>query len=111
MAQNAHSSQYGGHMHAGESAQGVADQADGVVDTAAQTGRALGEFAGDLATDVATAIKERPYTSIAVAAGLAFAVGALWKLRNGRQPSRLEALLARLPDTASLKSNMPARWR
>src|SRR5262245_40892856 len=51
----------------------------------------VSERAGTVASEIGTAIKERPYTTLAVAAGLTFAVGALWKLGHRRQPqSRLE---------------------
>ncbi len=40
----------------------------------------MGERAGTMATELGAVIKERPYTTLAIAAGLAFAVGAIWKL-------------------------------
>jgi hypothetical protein len=72
----------------------------------------LGERAGTMASELGAAIKERPYTTLAIAAGLAFAVGALWKLGQQRQPqSRLDAWLAQLPDLPSRESLLPRRWR
>jgi hypothetical protein len=62
-----------------------------------------------IATDVGTAIKEHPYTAVAVAAGLAFAVGALWKLSHRRQQSRWEGLMAQMPDTSSLPNWLQRR--
>jgi ElaB/YqjD/DUF883 family membrane-anchored ribosome-binding protein len=53
-------------------------------------------------------VKEHPFATLAVAAGLAFAVGALWKIRSSSKQSRLDALLAQLPDRHAL---MPRRWR
>ena len=74
-----------------------------------------GERAGTMAGELGTAIKERPYTTLAIAAGLAFAVGALWKLGQQRQPqSRLDAWRAQLPELPSrqsLESLLPRRWR
>jgi hypothetical protein len=56
------------------------DHAEGILD---QTG----EF-----RDLRAAIEQRPYTALAIAVGLAFTVGALWKLGQSRQPySRLDA--------------------
>jgi hypothetical protein len=48
--------------------------------------------------ELVSAMKRRPYATLAIAAGLAFAVGALWKLGHRRPPTRLEALRAQLPD-------------
>jgi hypothetical protein len=70
------------------------------------------ERAEAVATEIGAAIKERPYTTLAVAVGLAFAVGALWKLGHQRQPqSRLDAWLAQLPELPSRESLLPRRWR
>ena len=75
----------------------------------------MGERAGTMASELGAAIKERPYTTLAIAAGLAFAVGALWKLGQQRQPqSRLDAWRAQLPELPSrqsLESLLPRRWR
>jgi hypothetical protein len=43
-------------------------------------------------------IKERPMTVLAVVGGLAFAAGAFWMLRNSRQKSRYDEVLATLSD-------------
>jgi hypothetical protein len=87
------------------------EHSEGILD---QIGE-MGERAGTVASELGTAIKERPYTTLAIAAGLAFAVGALWKLGKQRQPrSRLEALRAQLPELPSrqsLESLLPSRWR
>jgi hypothetical protein len=53
-------------------------------------------------------VKEHPIVTVAVIAGLAFAIGALWKIGRPRQPSRVEALLSRL---AELPTDLPRRWR
>ena len=62
------------------------------------------------AADAGNVIKEHPLTAVAVAAGLAFAVGALWKLQTSRRASPLENLLARLPDLPS-PERLARRWR
>ena len=77
----------------------VTDQLSGMVETA-QTA----------ASDAVAEIKERPYAAIAIAGGLAFAFGALWMLRRHRAPSRLDQLMAQLPDMPSRSSLMKA-WR
>jgi len=49
---------------------------------------------------------------LAIAAGLAFAVGALWKLGQQRQSqSRLDSWLAHLPELPSRQTLLPRRWR
>src|SRR5215470_9072104 len=53
-------------------------------------------------------VKEHPIATIAIVAGLAFAVGALWKIGHSRPPSRTEQLLARL---SNLSSELPRRWQ
>jgi hypothetical protein len=50
-----------------------------------------------LTSDVVSAIEERPYTSLAIAGGLAFAIGALWVLKRQQQQSSLEQLRTQLP--------------
>jgi hypothetical protein len=61
--------------------------------------------AGEAARD---SVKEHPIATVAVIAGLAFAIGALWKVGRARQPSRLEGLLSRLSE---LPNELPRRWR
>ena len=89
----------GSRMH--EHSEGILDQVSEV-----------GERAGTMAKEIGAAIKERPYTTLAIAAGLAFAVGALWKLGQQRQSqSRLDSWLAHLPELPSRESLLPRRWR
>ena len=72
----------------------------------------LGERAWEQTTAVAGSardtIREHPVTTVAIIAGLAFAVGALWKIGQARQQTRTESLLARLSD---LQGELPRRWR
>jgi hypothetical protein len=58
----------------------------------------MGDSAGTLAGDLTSAVKERPYTTLAIAAGLAFAVGVLWKLSHRLPASLIDPLRAQLPD-------------
>jgi len=80
------------------------DPQEGILDQAR-------DQAGSLAGELAAAVKERPYTTLAVAAGLAFAVGAVWKLKHQQPQSRLDALRAQLPEMPSLEGWLPRRWR
>jgi ElaB/YqjD/DUF883 family membrane-anchored ribosome-binding protein len=59
-------------------------RAESAFDKLNETANAATEQVGSIASDIGTAIKERPYTAFAVAAGLAFAAGALWKLGQPR---------------------------
>jgi len=81
--------------------------ADSLVDTAHE----IGERVRSTGSDIAAAAQERPYTSMAIAGGLAFAVGALWMLGRQRPQSRLDALLARLPELPDGRSMLPRGWR
>lgn len=71
----------------------------------------VGERAATMAGELGQAIRERPYTTLAIAAGLAFAVGAVWKLGQWRPHSRLDGFLAQLPELPSRDRWLPSRWR
>lgn len=71
---------------------------EGMMDQVSTSARDVGERAGRIGGEVVNAVKERPYTTLAVAAGLAFAIGAIWKIGQRPQPSRLARLRAQLPD-------------
>lgn len=58
---------------------------------------------------VVSTVKKYPVTTLAIAAGLAFAVGALWKAGRPR-PSRWDALQAHLPDMPTAKQ-LKSYWR
>jgi hypothetical protein len=77
------------------------------MDRLSETAEELSTFASDM---VAT-IKERPYTTLAIAGGLAFAIGALWMVRRQQQQSSLDALLSRLPELPVRQSSWPRLWR
>ena len=66
---------------------------------------------GAFASEVVEAIKERPYATMAVAGGLAFAIGALWMVRRQQPQTTYEAMLSRLPSLPDRQSLLPARWR
>jgi hypothetical protein len=87
------------------------DQTESTMDQMSETAREAGRRAVSLTDDVADAIRERPYTALAVAAGLAFAVGALWKLGPQRRQSALDSLLRNLPEMPGRESILPSRWR
>jgi hypothetical protein len=91
--------------------EGVMDQLSEAAGTASEQARELAGKAGTLAGELGTAVKERPFTTLAIAAGLAFAVGALWKLNHSRPQSRLDSFRAQLPEMPSKVSLLPRRWR
>ena len=87
------------------------ESAQGIMDQATETARNMGDRAASLASDLGAAVRDRPYTTLAVAAGLAFAVGALWKLGHQRPQSRWDALITRLPELPTREDLLPRRWR
>lgn len=73
----------------------------------------LGEQAFDRTTEAAAAardtVKEYPIATLAIVAGLAFAVGALWKIGQSRQQTTsVDSLLSRLGE---LQNQLPRHWR
>ena len=86
----------------------------GSQDSLSATMQDLRDRAAGVADEVVTSVRERPYTTMAIAGGLAFAVGALWMLRRRQPQSHVDALLARLPDAASrdaLVARGTSAWR
>jgi hypothetical protein len=82
-------------------------QAEGVMDQVSEAGQDIGAFA----SEVVGTIKERPYTTMAVAGGLAFAIGALWMVRRQQPQTTYESMLSRLPSLPDSRSLWPTRWR
>lgn len=89
---------------------------NGIIDQASE----FGSRAQSLAEDLASAVKERPYAALAIAAGAAFALGAFWMLGRQRQHTQLEALrgyLAELPYLSGRQrdglnwNDLLRRWR
>ena len=85
------------------SEQGTHKNAEGVSNQVSE----LAARAETIAEELAAAIKERPYTTLAIAAGLAFAVGAIWKIGHRQPPTRVEALRARMPDMRGRMPELP----
>jgi len=77
-------------------------------ETAADLGERAWEQTAAVARSAADAVREHPVATVALIAGLAFAVGALWKLGRQRPQTRTESLLARL---SQLQGELPRRWR
>ena len=82
-------------------------QAEGVMEQVREAAQDVGAFA----SEVVGAIKERPYATMAVAGGLAFAIGAIWMVRRQQPQTTYEAMLSRLPSLPDRHGLLPARWR
>jgi len=82
----------------------------GVMEHVAETAHDFRYRAESIGEELVAAVKERPYTTLAITAGLAFAVGAVWKLGHRPPPSRLQTLLAQLPQMPS-RERLLERWR
>ena len=93
----------------------TADQLSEAMKAASDQARDLGEQAlertGEVAKAVGETVKEYPITTLAAIAGLAFAVGALWKMGHSRPQSRMERLLAQLPELPRRQSLWSGGWR
>lgn len=70
----------------------------------------LGERASELGSEISEMAKKNPFATIAIAAGLAFAVGALWKAGRPSPQSPMDALRSRLNELPSAKQ-LRAHWR
>lgn len=99
---------------------GTRDQTQSTMEQMGESAREASRQVASLTDDIAEVIKERPYTALAVAAGLAFAAGALWKLGPQRRQGALDSLLRSLPEAASRGSSirdsirdnvLPSGWR
>ncbi len=81
--------------------------AEGVMDQVSDVAQDIGAFA----SEVVGPVRERPYATMAVAGGLAFAIGALWMVRRQQPQTTYEAMLSRLPSLPDRHSLLPTRWR
>jgi hypothetical protein len=70
----------------------------------------LGGRAEEVVSDFASTLKEHPFAAFAITAGLAFAVGALWKLRTPSRKSQVQTLLAGLPELPKAE-RIRSMWR
>lgn len=69
----------------------------------------VGQRIEEATTSAVETVKEYPMATLAVAVGVAFAVGALWKVGRS-QPSRWDALQARMPEIPSARQ-LKSYWR
>jgi hypothetical protein len=78
------------------------------MDQAAEIGQQAFDQASEAATVARDTVKEHPITTLAVVGGLAFAIGALWKMQRASKTSRVDRLMERFSD---LQQQLPKRWR
>jgi len=71
------------------------------------------EYGQQKANELARGAKQHPYATLALAAGFALALGALWKLGARRPASHLDQLYARLPESPDLSwiKGLDRYWR
>ena len=81
-----------------------------IVNQVTDTARDMTNRAGSIAQELASSVRERPYTTLAIAAGLAFAIGAVWKLGQRQPPSAMERLLAQMPELPD-RHSLTRWWR
>ena len=98
-----------GNAYSGDEFQDTVEEAKTQVSEMAQR---AGKEVRTVAEDVKDLVVRNPYTTLAVTAGLAFAIGALWKL-NSRPSSRFDRILRdlqniELPSRADVLSG---KWR
>ncbi|HWB44652.1 MAG TPA: hypothetical protein VG900_04365 [Hyphomicrobiaceae bacterium] len=90
------------YRSSGSSAAGASERGEHsspqALDRVREKAQEMGDAARTAADDLAHTIRQHPYASMLIAAGLAFSLGALWKMGRSRPISRLEALRAQLPD-------------
>lgn len=82
----------------------LAAHADGIMDE-------VSDRASTLTSDVVRSIEQRPYTTLAIAGGLAFAIGALWVVKRQQQKNSFERLRSQLPSFSDAGDWLPRRWR
>jgi hypothetical protein len=78
------------------------------MDQAAEMGQQALDQATEAANVARDAVKDHPIATLAVVGGLAFAIGALWKMQRSPKASHMDTLMARLSD---LQHQVPKRWR
>jgi hypothetical protein len=78
------------------------------MDQAVQIGQQAFDQASEAATVARDTVKEHPITTLALVGGLAFAIGALWKLQRPSRTTHVDTLMERL---SGLQKQLPKRWR
>jgi hypothetical protein len=83
---------------------------DGIMADMSETAQDMSDRAVGLVGEIGSSVREHPYAALAIGAGLAFAVGALWKMGHRHPQSRWDTLMAQMPELPR-KDLLPPRWR
>jgi len=82
------------------------------MDSPSERASEFGEEVLDRTTQAAAAtvdaVREHPLATLAIVAGVAFAIGALWKIGSSRRETTMGSLLSRVGE---LQDQLPRRWR
>jgi hypothetical protein len=78
------------------------------MDQATEMGQQALDQASEAATVARDTVKQHPLGTLAVVGGLAFAIGALWKLQRSSRTTHVDTLMERL---SGLQQQLPKRWR
>ena len=73
-------------------------------------GEEILDRAGQATTATVDAVKEHPMATVAIVAGIAFAIGALWKIRSSRRETTMGSLFSR-SRLGELQDQLPRHWR
>jgi ElaB/YqjD/DUF883 family membrane-anchored ribosome-binding protein len=97
-------------------ARGMTGETKDRAQSAYEKARDFSEHAADRTSEVARVatdtVKQHPIGTLAAVAGLAFVVGALWKLQSDRRRSHGEALMSQLSDFVQRQQrSWPNLWR
>lgn len=98
-----------GNAYSGDEFQDTVEEAKTQV---AEMAQRAGQEVRTVAEDVKELVARNPYTTLALTAGLAFTIGALWKL-NSRPSSRFDRILRDLQniDLPSRSDILSGKWR
>lgn len=98
-----------GNAYSGDEFQDTVEEAKTQV---AEMAQRAGQEVRTVAEDVKELVARNPYTTLALTAGLAFTIGALWKL-NSRPSSRFDRILRDLQniDLPSRSDVLSGKWR
>jgi hypothetical protein len=78
------------------------------VEGASEFGEEVLDRAARATTATVDAVKEHPMATLAIVAGVAFAIGALWKIGSARREQTIGSFLSRLVE---IQDQLPRRWR
>lgn len=73
-----------------------------------ESGEEVLDRAARAATATVDTVKEHPLATLAIVAGVTFAISALWKIASSRRQTTMDSLLSRLGE---LQDQLPRRWR